>query len=332
MFVRRPHILQTILKHIKSGEFSHIYLLYGEEAYDIRKCRKMLTDNILSEPVQGNMNYHRFDGPSSDTSDLAQQIMSLPFFSDRQLIVVEGSGLFKSSNSLCDILSDMPDSTYIIFIESAIDKRNSLYKYVKDNGTVAELNHESDRSLPMWIAGYLNRYGCKITMRAAKLIISKAGVDKTALSCELEKIIAYSGETKEIDTPAVEAICTSILSSRIFTMMDYIVSGKKAEALNLYRDLVLAKESPSKILSLLTRHYNILAQIKDISHETDMNIAKLLSIPSFAVKKYKSQAGMYNRHELITRINCCVEAETDFKTGKIQPQIAIETLIIQLAS
>ncbi len=324
--------MQTILKHIKNKEFSNIYLLYGEEDYNIKKCRQMLTDNILNEPAEGNMNYHRFDGNSYNISDLAEQIISLPFFSDRQLIIVTASGLFKSSNSLSDSLCDMPDSTYIVFIESAVDKRNSLYKYVKNKGTVVELNHESDRELPMWIAGYLNNFGYKITMRAAKLIISKAGSDKTSLSCELEKLIAYSADTKEIDMPEVEAICTSILSSRIFTMMDYIVSGKKTEALSLYRDLVLAKESPSKILSLLTRHYNILAQIKDMSRETDMNIAKLLSIPSFAVKKYKSQAGIYNRHELISRLNCCAETETCFKTGKIQPQIAIETLIIQLAS
>lgn len=324
--------MQTITKHIKSGEFSHLYLLYGEEEYNIRKCRKLLTDNILNEPAEGNVNYHRFDGHSINISNLTEQIMSLPFFSDRQLIIVNGSGLFKSSNNLCDSLCDMPDSTYIVFIESAVDKRNTLYKYVKNKGTIVELNHETDRELPIWIAGYLNRYGYKITMRAAKLIISRAGVDKTALTCELEKLIAYCADTKEIDTPAVEAICTSMLSSRIFAMMDYIVSGKRAAALNLYRDLVLAKESPSKILSLLTRHYNILAQIKDMLHETDMNIAKHLSIPSFTVKKYKSQAAMYNRYDIIRRINCCVEAEEGFKTGKIQPQVAIETLIIQLAS
>lgn len=324
--------MQTILNHIKNKDFSNIYLIYGEEEYNKKQCRQLLTDNILSEPAEGNMNYHRFDGSSFNLPDLIEKIMSLPFFSDRQLIVVEGSGLFKSSNTLCDSLCDMPESTYIVFIEASADKRNILYKYVKNKGTVVELNHESDRELPMWIAGYLNRFGYKITMRAAKLIIHKAGVDKTALSCELEKLIAYSADTKEIDIPEVEAICTSILSNRIFMMMDYIVSGKKTEALNLYRDLVLAKESPSKILSLLTRHYNILAQIKDMPRENDMNIAKQLSIPSFAIKKYKSQAGMYNRDEILKRINCCVETDMGFKTGKIQPQIAIEVLIMQLAS
>ena len=138
--------------------------------------------------------------------------------------------------------------------------------------------------------------------------------------------------TRTIDIDDVEAVCTTQLTNKIFAMMDFIVSGKKTEALNIYRDLVIAKESPAKILALLSRHYNILAQIKDMPRESDINIAKNLSVPSFAVKKYKSQAGLYNKQDILKCLQACANTETDFKTGQIQAQLAIEILIIQLSN
>lgn len=323
--------LQNVVNHIKKGEFKNIYLLCGEEEYTKNASRNLLVENILKEPVEGNMNYHYFSGSSINIPDLLEQADCLPFFSERQLIVVNSSGFFKTNNTLAESIENMPESTFIIFIESAIDKRNALYKFVKKNGMIFEFNHKNDRELVMWIARYLNKYDYKITGRAANLIISRVGQDMTSISNELEKLIAYTADTKTIDTDEVKAICSVSLSNKIFSMMDYIVSGKGTEALSLYRDLVLAKEAPPKILALLSRHYNILAQIKDMPRESDMNIAKALSIPSFAVKKYKSQAGMYNRSEILSCITACIEAETSFKTGLINPQIAIEVLIIQLS-
>lgn len=323
--------MQNVANHIKKGEFKNIYLLCGEEEYTKNASRNLLARNILKEPIEGNMNYHYFSGSSINISDLIEQADCLPFFSERQLIVVNSSGFFKSNTTLAEGLENLPESTFIIFVESAIDKRNSLYKFVKKNGVIFEFNYKNDRELVMWIARYLNKYDYKITGRAANLIISKVGQDMTSISNELEKLIAYAADTKTIDTEEVEAICSVSLSNKIFAMMDYIVSGKKTEALTLYRDLVLAKEAPAKILALLSRHYNILAQIKDMPRENDMNIAKILSIPSFAVKKYKSQAGMYNRSEILSCITACIETEEAFKTGQINPQIAIEVLIIQLS-
>ena len=152
------------------------------------------------------------------------------------------------------------------------------------------------------------------------------------LSNELEKLISYVGEKKQIDIAEVEAVCTTTLSSRIFLMMDYIVSGKQAKALDLYRELLLTKEPPGKILSLLTKHISALTSIKEMTRENDMDIAKKLSVPSFTVKKYRAQASVFKKNELLACLTACVNTDFDIKTGKIQAQTAIEMLIISLSS
>lgn len=324
--------MQTLIKHIKSGTYSNLYLLYGEEEYLKRYYKDCLTQGILGDTPDGNINYHYYEGESATPDEIASQAQCLPFFSESMLIVISNSGLFKRSNSLADKLTDMPESTNIIFVEREIDKRNSLFKYIKTNGCASELGYRKDTELVTWVAAYLKQADCVITGRAARLLIAKAGVDMRQLINELDKLISYVGEKKQIDINDVDAICTTILASKIFLMMDNIVSSRQREALTLYRDLLALKESPLSILYLLTRHYVILMQIKEMTTDTDNIIAKKLSIPSFAVKKYKAQASAYNKRQLLSIVTECTDTEEGIKNGRIAQQIGTELLIVKYSS
>ena len=323
--------MNNLNKHIAQNEYSGIYLLYGEEEYLIRYYRDRLTNGILGGSPEGNINYHYYEGNSVTADDIIIQAQSLPFFADVVLIVVENSGLLKRTSDLSASLESIPPSTKIIFVEREIDKRNSLYKFIKSSGTIAELEHKNDKELINWVAGYLKREDCLITLRAAKLLIAKAGVDMQQLVNELDKLVAYVGEKKQIDIEQVEDIISTQLSNRIFVMIDNIVSGKCKEALNMYKDLLALKESPLAIMSLLTRHYNILLQLKELQGETDNNIAKRLGIPSFTVRKYKAQSGVYNKMQLKKIVLECVDTEEAVKTGTIGAQVGIEMLIIKFS-
>lgn len=324
--------VQILNNHIKSGVFSDYYLIYGEEEYLKRYYKEHLTRGILKGSPDGNINYRYYLGEAADADTIAEEARLIPFFSDSFLIVVENSGFFKKSGPLAELLSDKADSTKIIFIESEIDKRNALFKFIKNNGTVCEINHKNDNDLIPWIASYLKKYDCVITGRAARLIISKAGTDMQMLINEMDKLISYVGDKKQIDIDDVESICTTLLANRIFDMTNYIVSGKQKEAVTLYRDLLAMKEKPLSILSLLERHYNILMNIKEMASENDAVISKTLSIPAFAVRKYKSQASAYTKKQLYNILNECLLTEEKIKNGLISQQIGTEVQIIWLSS
>ena len=69
-----------------------------------------------------------------------------------------------------------------------------------------------------------------------------------------------------------------------------------------------------------------------MSNETDSNIAKALSVPSFAVRKYKAQAGVYNKRQIKSIVYECIDTEEAIKEGRIAPQIGIELLIIKFSN
>jgi hypothetical protein len=122
--------MKNIKEHIKQNQFKPVYLLYGQEAY-----LKNLYKNKLKNAILGNsdeMNFSYFEGKSIDLAKVIEIADTVPFFHDKRLIIIENSVLFKSQNDLADYIKSIPETTHIIFVENEIDKRNRLYKAVKD--------------------------------------------------------------------------------------------------------------------------------------------------------------------------------------------------------
>ena len=130
--------MQTIKEHIKENEFTHCYLLYGTENYLKKLYKNKLKDAIVGR--EETMNFSHFEGKSADPQEVIQIAETLPFFSERRLILIENSGWFKSQTDLADYMKHVPETTYFVFVESEVDKRNRLYKAVKDMGTISEMN------------------------------------------------------------------------------------------------------------------------------------------------------------------------------------------------
>ena len=133
--------MQTINEDIKNGTFKPVYLLYGEEAFLKQSYKKKLRAAISGDDT---MNYNYFEGKGPDVKEIISLADTMPFFAERRLVLVDGSGFFKSSapEELVNYIPEIPESTCMVFVESEVDKRNKLYKKVKDNGYAAELKKQ----------------------------------------------------------------------------------------------------------------------------------------------------------------------------------------------
>lgn len=324
--------MNAIKEHLKQQTFKPVYLLYGSEDYLKRLYRDKLKAGILNGG--SDMNYSYFEGKGIDTEKVMDIADTLPFLAERRLIIIENSGLFKSQSNLADYMETLPDTTHIVFVEQEVDKRNRLFKAVKKCGHTAELNGMDEDNLKLWIATILKQNNKKMTERDILYLINKSGSDMNLLSKELEKLICYGMERDVLTVSDIDAVCTTHVSNKIFQMMDYIAQKQAVQALSLYKDLLSLQERPLSILFLLTRHFNILLQTKELQRLGNDNrtIASKVSIPPFAVKKYLSQAKNFHTSQLKNAINDCVDLEERVKTGRIADQMALELLLVKFSS
>lgn len=319
--------MQTLNQDMKEHTFKPVYLLYGEEAFLKNSYKNRMKEAILGDDT---MNFSYFEGKGLPVDELIRLADTMPFFAEKRLILVEDSGFFKSaSDAVVSYLPTMPDTTCIMFVESEVDKRNKLYKKVKDMGYAAEMTRQDASQLGKWAGGLLAKEGKKITTRTMELFLSMTGDDMEHIRTELDKLISYTLGRDVIADEDVKAVCTVQVTNKIFDMVTAIVNRQTRKAMDLYEDLLTLKEPPMRILFLIARQFNQLLQVKEMMGRglDKGTIASKLKMQPFVVGKIMPQARQFSKEQILAYVTLCVETEEAVKSGKLQDRLAVELLI-----
>ncbi len=321
--------MQEIRQDIKNNEYKRVYLLFGEETFLVNSYKKQLKAAITGDDT---MNYTLLEGKDVSPHDIMLAADTMPFFADRRLVMVEDSGLFKKeSNELAEYIPEIPDTSTVVFVESQVDKRNRLYKKVKETGHAAEFARQSENELKKWIIRYLGNSGKKITGQALQLFMDMTGDDMENIIHELDKLESYIGDKSEIYPEDVDNICTRQIVSRIFDMIGAVSAGNQDEALKLYYDLLANREPAMKILRLISNQFNQLLIAQDLkSRGCDRNeIARKMGKSPYIAGKIADQAKRFKDGELERCVSLCASSDEDIKKGRITDNMAVELVIVE---
>ncbi len=325
--------MKNLNADLKSGVFKQVYLLTGEEAYLKNRYKKRLKDALVGE--DDLMNFTSFAGKGIDVRQVIDRAETMPFFAERRLILIEDSGFFKNAcPELAEYLPTMPKETFVVFVESEVDKRGKLYKAVKSLGRIVELGRQDARTLTAWVLGTLKKERKNITQDALNLFLEKVGDDMENIANELEKLLCYTAEQGAIGAADVEAVCTETTENKIFDMIRAVAERKQRQALDLYYDLLSLKEPPMRILFLIARQFNQMYQIKDLKEQgfDGGTIASRAGVAPFVAKRSLAQAARFSKERLREAVEDCVEMETAVKTGRLGDRLAVELLIVKYSA
>lgn len=322
--------MQLINEDIKSGNLKPAYLLYGEEKYLIRQYRDKLEKAALGDG--DTMNLNRFEGKGVNVPGIIDIAETMPFFADRRVIIIENSGLFSSKGEqLAEYISEIPPTTYFIFVEEEVDKRSRLYKAVSKDGKVETCEMLRGTDLQDWLLKLVGREKKKISEKAFRLFVEKTDSDMNNMRMEMEKLICYVGDRDSITEQDVEAICTTRVNSKVFDLIDAIALKNQKQALSVYADMLELKEPPMRILFLIARHFSNLTMVKELKqkgHEKH-SIASKIGLQPFVADKYITQASRFTMKEVRKALEDSVITEEEIKTGKITDSLAVELLIVK---
>lgn len=326
--------LKRITQDIKNGQFSNVYLLYGEEAYLRKQYRDKLKESLV--PEGDTMNCSIFAGKDINANEVADMAGTMPFFAERRVIIIEDSGWLKSGNDrITELVKSIPDTTFLIFVEEEADKRSKLYKAITAKGYAALCEMQDEATLKKWIMGLLKKENKLITPEALNLLLDKTGTNMENIRREVEKLVCYRYYDEGITAADVEELCVVQIQNRIFEMVEAVAQKNQKQALDLYYDLIALKEAPMKILALIARQFNMLLQVKEMKQKgyQEAAIASQTGLnPYFLKKKYIPQAAQFQMPQLEAAIRACVEAEEDVKTGRMSDTLSVELIIVGLSS
>lgn len=321
--------MKVLNNDLKTKEFKPIYLLYGSETYLKRQFKQRFREAIL--PEDDSMNYAYYEGKAVSVPDIIDLCNTMPFFAKHRLVILENSGLFSSSGAeLAEFVKNIPDSVILLMIENEVDKRSKLFKAIKDKGHIEELSSQDASMLKRWIASLLKQESKVISVDAVDYLITNVGVQMELLKNEIDKLISYTSDRNEVTKDDIDAVCIKQIQNHIFEMVEAVANKNQVRALQLYHDLLTLREPPMRILSLLTRQYRILLQVKDMSRMGigKQEIAKQVGVPPYFINKYMDQSKKYQMFQIHNMLAFSAELEESIKIGNVKDQLAVELFIV----
>lgn len=322
--------MKSIDEDIKNGQFKKLYLLYGDEDYLKKQYRDKLVHALVAEG--DTMNFAKYDGQNVSVGELIDLAETLPFFAERRVILVTDSGFFKSSEEqLALYFSEIQDTTCMIFVESEVDKRSKTYKAAVKAGSAVDFSMPDERMLTSWMMARMKQAGKTMTQEAWTEFFDRTNDSMDHMNLEMEKLLSYIYDKDSITLADVEAICTKQMHSKVFDMISFIASKNLPKVLELYHDMLAAKEPPIRILALIIRQFDQMYLMKDMASQ-GMNvstIASKLGSRDFIVRKNLGLARNFTMEQIRALLEDAADLDERAKTGRINDRMAVELLMVQ---
>lgn len=325
--------MKHIKEQIKNETFDSVYLIYGNEDYLVHQACHLLCPAIVDP--EDSINYSKFEGKQADVGQIASLAETMPFFQERRLLLLEDTGfLKKASEEYVTVLKNLPDTTVIVMVEKEVDKRNKVYKYIKDHGYICECNAPDEKQLMTWCAGILLKRGKKIRQDDLRYLLSLSAANMYQLKNELDKLTDYLGDREVVGRADIDEIITVEITNHIFEMIGAMASRNQPKAMALYEQLLALKEPPMRILFLIARQFQLMLQMKDMKEQrkSAKEMGSAAGLSPYIAEKYARQAEVFSKKQLIAHLEECARTEEMVKTGRWSDRVAVELLIVQFSA
>ena len=332
--------VEELEKELKQGIIHSLYLFYGEEKFLMDNSIKKIK-NLFGDLLKG-INYVLID--ETNINQLISDIETPSFGYEKKLIIAKNTGLFKKDlkkktkpedilkEKLVDYINENIDiinqSVVLLFIEQEAEK-NSLVECIEQNGVVCNFEYQKQPQIIARLKSIINAYKVDVDMSTLTYLTENCGTDMQELINEVRKLIEYVGAGNTIKKEDIDILCNKKVESVIFDLTDRLGQKDTKSAIEVLRNLVLAKEPLQVILINLYNHFKKLYLVK-LAIKNDLDIVSSLNLKpnqKFLVGKYRRQADYFKEKELRKIIQELRDLDYKYKVGLIDLEIGLESII-----
>lgn len=314
-----------------------IYFFYGENTYSIKEKIDQLKTRFIKE--QGDFDISEVSGENINKNDYSNLVFVAPFLSTKRLVIVKNLLLENSDLTLkkyiAENLEKIPDTTILIFVEYGLpDKKLSLYKKLNEPKRAQNFELLQGARLSSWIKNRVESENCQISKEALDQLQLYVGSDLWRLQNEIDKLVLFkrSENLAKIETKDVEELVVPTLNPNIFDFVGHIAAGNHLGATKVLDQLIRSGENEIKILSMIVYQYRTMLEICDFKNQklSAAEIASRSKVHPFVIRKTLDLLHKYSWRDLCSCYFQIQKADTDIKSGQIEPNLALLLLIANL--
>ena len=324
---------EELFRELKKGAIRPIYCLYGGDDYLKDEAYSRLKEEALKGGIV-DFNYDLFYCGEADIARALSAASTLPVMAARRLVVLKDADKLRAheQEALIAYVENPSETTTLVFIAAAIDRRKKLFTLIGKRGAMVEVNSPFEREMPKWIRWVANKKGVEIADEAARYLVDIVGNDLNSIANEVEKAALFAGDRKRIELGDIESVTVDIKAKTVFQLIDAIGTKNLKKSLENLKKLLDSGESPLLILNMIVRQVRLIWTGLEIMKKGggEGEVRKRVSLPPFVFKGYLKQVRLFREDELKGAFEGFLDLDLKFKSSRINKEKALELLIFNL--
>ncbi|KAA3642266.1 MAG: DNA polymerase III subunit delta [Chloroflexi bacterium] len=316
-----------------------VYLLHGEDEFAMAQFIEQISGK-LGEPATADMNTTRLEGNTLDLEKLAGMAGATPFLASRRLVIIDNPTRRLSQKAQQDrfiqIIENLPASTALVLVENKnLKESHWLVKWSRSSGKRAFIKAFSvpkGGAMANWIRTHAKKQGGEFAHQAASLLAELVGSDVRQAALEIDKLLAYVNYSRPVEMDDVDHVAASTSGQGdYFAFMDALGNGNGRAAMDMMHKL-LEEQEPLQLFFGLIGQFRLLLLTREVIEEggTEASAVEALGIHPFRAKKLYGHAKSLNLNTLEAIYHRLLDYDAEIKTGKIKPELALDTLVATL--
>ncbi len=354
---------------IRAGRFSPLYLLTGGEDYLQELWLGLLREKFL-QGDEANTGFRKIEGHEANLIEIIVDLgMPTLFSTGRKIVLIDDFPLLfstahpqkKKPAATGDVRSGKSGKTdgeekrikealavfqeqqnshpeiehIIVFRAAEVDRRRSFFRFLQESDAVVIFSPLKGRDLDAWVRSRLHAHDKKADPRALDKLLFIAESDLRRVDSEISKIVSYMHtDEKIVIEELVDKLVYSDPRGNIFNLVDALGEGVPEKSFRYLKALLALHTPPLQILHMVARQFRLILKAHSLREEGVKRSAAIsrLGVHPFVADKLFRQARTYRREELREIIRIIQETDLRIKTGKTEPELALELLIGRIAS
>ena len=320
-----------------------VYYLSGDDEFSIDEFIELLVGK-LEETGSADLNLLRLDATSTDLESVAEGSSTLPFLTNRRLIVLDHvekiTGNTGQVKSLLNILDQLPTSTALVLVERDAPERSRkkqktspVLAWVKENPDSSFQRHfvtPQGKAFVQWIQERCKHLGGEISPDAARYLAEQVEGDLRYADSELTKMLTYVDWKRRIELEDIELLTPFHGEGDVFALVDSIGLQEYDRAQHHLAHL-MRTEDPRFVFSMMLRQFRLIIQVRD-SLDRGVDPAEGLGNLQFLAPRLIAQARNFTSGELEGILRDLHQIDLDTKTGKNELDVALEVFLASFQS
>ncbi|MCA9348091.1 DNA polymerase III subunit delta [Candidatus Saccharibacteria bacterium] len=303
-----------------------IVVLTGTNDYLRTKALADLRSDFVDK--YGDFDTEKLESENITFDKLLGSVVSIPFMSERKLVVLRGiSSLGLSTEQVDKLIEASGQTTDLIIDEPEFDKRSSVYKKLKKQADFREFTKLESYALGKWLIAEVAIRGGSIDLADAQHLLGMIGDNQLMLSNEIDKLLSF--DTK-ISRQSIDRLVEPVASSKIFDLLHAMFDGNKQRALELYNDQRRQNVEPHEIIGMIAWQLHVILLVKYSQLNKISNIASFTKLNPYVVTKTSDLTSNLSEQKIQYLVSRLLNLDYDMKTRSIDVDDAVQNFILAI--